>query len=212
MAHPWHIRLRSGPFAGVRYRVSRSRRRLATLRPCRHRRLPGPGCPPVPASRPGRDRLSRAVLASCVSQNPGAVGRNERAAFSPFSRAAPRSDPPARDLRAGAPLGWWESPRTRCRRPRAPIATRHRKGEPRWPPRACESSDAPGPSRRPAGGVPHQFTQPGLPGSGLPATISFTSPKLSLNRHRQEPSRGQPTRPPLPTGTASPSDTSPVHV
>ena len=55
--------------------------------------------------------------------------------------------------------------------------------------------------RRPAGGVPHQFPQPGLPGT-RPATISFTSPKLSRNRHRQEPpeantaTASEPKRPP----------------
>ena len=54
--------------------------------------------------------------------------------------------------------------------------------------------------RRPG---PHQFPQVGMLGSGLPATIAFTSPKLSRNPHRQQISRGhlhghssEPERPP----------------
>ena len=90
----------------------------------------------------------------------------------------------------------------------APMATRHRNGEPGWPPELVSHPMHRARPRRPAGGVPHQFPQPGRPGSGLPATISFTSPSSAENRHRQEPSRGQLTRPPLRAGTATSSDTS----
>jgi len=67
--------------------------------------------------------------------------------------------------------------------PRAPcsLATRPRTGDRHRATRACGSSGAR--HRQPIGrhGALHQFPQPSPLESGTPATISFTSPKLSRN-------------------------------